>query len=1077
MFIINALTGELCHRLGGPFLPGPLAVDFSRAYTSSSSYVSPLGFGWTAPYDVRLVRKGSQLLLYHSNDELDRFDSPVEPGHMVEGNQHSLRYHDEKRWSIEHKAKKLVYELNKIGGTVFLTRVKDTYGNALDLNRDTFGRIVALTDSVGRQLSFSYQGSLVTKIQLARHGSEEVGHLLLQCEYDSEGRLLWTSNGRDPRSTYAYHMGRLVAYSNPLGGRCCARYDGDGRCVQVWEQQGQFSRSFAYDRVRMTTKVVDSFGYSTLYRFDEQGNLKEKVDALAGVTTYVRDDKGRVIAEFNPAGDPSVVYQADEGGNRVTKTSANGASTTLEFGPNGEVVAVVDATGGRWKYERDSHGKIGGLTSAMGRTWKFAYDRKGRFRRIAGPGDWELEHSWTDDGRQYTLSDRLGTLAKKQFDALGRIVAFRGQRGAAFSVQYSGTEQVVENVDGSTRQHEMDAMGNVIRFVDELGSTVRFRYDQYGRLLAMSDPMGAQVMWEYDAEGRVKSVTNANGELLENTRDPLGRIVGQTGFAGSKRQYTYDAAGRLLSRIDGNGVALTITPDGIGQPNVRSYSDGYVVETEYGIGERLARASDEAGTLEFEYDAEYRTTTERYESSEINYEYDWHSSPSDLRCNRRHLRFKYDQRGALSQLAEGEDFLLSLERDPDLLWENLVFQTGLRIRREFDARGRLVAQEVDARGGAELFSISYSYDARGNRIETRRSGREPLSFSHNARGELNRVYRGGTLIREYAYDAAGNQIQGGVGFVEVGPGNQASLAGSRKYEYDGEGRPVRELEGDHDRTFRYDARGRLIEIGSVDLDSIEFSYDFLFRRTRKQLRDREEVTIWAGDAVLEQHLADGSRLEYVMHPVHRTPLAVRINGNWHAVVCDQRGEMTDVVCLLDEKVVWSSDVLGFEWDVREGDSAFPVPIRGSGQMFDDETGYCYQRARYYDPSIGRFLMPDPIGFYGGLNVYQFCLNQPFLFTDPLGLAACPLSEDDCNDIFKSTLLVSFNRKFKAVPTPPSIAIIKSSLHPINAGIYPPAGCIAVLTKSAKKLFAVVADVVIFAFCITIPLSILFPSVF
>ena len=109
--------------------------------------------------------------------------------------------------------------------------------------------------------------------------------------------------------------------------------------------------------------------------------------------------------------------------------------------------------------------------------------------------------------------------------------------------------------------------------------------------------------------------------------------------------------------------------------------------------------------------------------------------------------------------------------------------------------------------------------------------------------------------------------------------------------------------------------------------------------------------------------------------------------------------MTDVVCLLDEKVVWSSDVLGFEWDVREGDSAFPVPIRGSGQMFDDETGYCYQRARYYDPSIGRFLMPDPIGFYGGLNVYQFCLNQPFLFTDPLGLAACPLSEDDCNDIF------------------------------------------------------------------------------
>ena len=275
----------------------------------------------------------------------------------------------------------------------------------------------------------------MNKIQLTRHGNEEIRHVLLECGYDSDGRLLWTSTEGHSRATYAYQMGKLVAYTNPLGGRCCARYDGDGRCIQVWEAIGKYSRSFAYDPVRMTTKVVDSLGYSTLYRLDEQGHLKEKVDAIAGVTTYVRDDQGSLIAKLNPDGEPSVVYHAEANGDRVTKTSANGASTTLEFGPSGKVVAVTDAAGGRWSYDRDSYGKIRGLTSALGRTWRFDYDRQGRFRRIAGPGDCELEHVWTDDGRRYVLSDRLGTIADKQYDAVGRIIGFRGQRGAAFSVE------------------------------------------------------------------------------------------------------------------------------------------------------------------------------------------------------------------------------------------------------------------------------------------------------------------------------------------------------------------------------------------------------------------------------------------------------------------------------------------------------------------------------------------------------------------------------------------------------------------------------------------------------------------
>lgn len=51
----------------------------------------------------------------------------------------------------------------------------------------------------------------------------------------------------------------------------------------------------------------------------------------------------------------------------------------------------------------------------------------------------------------------------------------------------------------------------------------------------------------------------------------------------------------------------------------------------------------------------------------------------------------------------------------------------------------------------------------------------------------------------------------------------------------------------------------------------------------------------------------------------------------------------------------------------------------------------YYRARYYDPTIGRFISEDPIGFSGGVNFYRYVGNNPILLIDPYGLS--PLSLD------------------------------------------------------------------------------------
>jgi len=51
----------------------------------------------------------------------------------------------------------------------------------------------------------------------------------------------------------------------------------------------------------------------------------------------------------------------------------------------------------------------------------------------------------------------------------------------------------------------------------------------------------------------------------------------------------------------------------------------------------------------------------------------------------------------------------------------------------------------------------------------------------------------------------------------------------------------------------------------------------------------------------------------------------------------------------------------------------------------DETGIYYYRARYYSPQIGRFISEDPIGFWGGINIYSYVDDDPANSTDPQGL--------------------------------------------------------------------------------------------
>ena len=61
-----------------------------------------------------------------------------------------------------------------------------------------------------------------------------------------------------------------------------------------------------------------------------------------------------------------------------------------------------------------------------------------------------------------------------------------------------------------------------------------------------------------------------------------------------------------------------------------------------------------------------------------------------------------------------------------------------------------------------------------------------------------------------------------------------------------------------------------------------------------------------------------------------------------------------------------------------------INLRYPGQYYDQETGFFYNGARYYDPGTGRYVTSDPVGLMGGVNTYAYGMDNPLYYADPSG---------------------------------------------------------------------------------------------
>ena len=167
-----------------------------------------------------------------------------------------------------------------------------------------------------------------------------------------------------------------------------------------------------------------------------------------------------------------------------------------------------------------------------------------------------------------------------------------------------------------------------------------------------------------------------------------------------------------------------------------------------------------------------------------------------------------------------------------------------------------------------------------------------------------------------------------------------------------------------------------------------YRYDALGRRTATVNAEGAERHVWDGDHCLADVDEEGNALRaYLWGPGVDNLLAVRVGGRNYAALTDIQGTVWGYADERGEIVArWTCDAWG---NVITEEVNVPalrsVRYRFQGREISHATGLANFRARWCDPTTGRWLSKDPIGLSGGLNLYVFCGNMPLTHVDPSGL--------------------------------------------------------------------------------------------
>ena len=373
------------------------------------------------------------------------------------------------------------------------------------------------------------------------------------------------------------------------------------------------------------------------------------------------------------------------------------------------------------------------------------------------------------------------------------------------------------------------------------------------------------------------------------------------------------------------------------------------------------------------------------------------------------LTYAYDNANHLTSITQGGASVVSYTYDAANNRTGKNLANGVTSTLTYDNVERLTSitdLTPSPTAGTLLQKFQYGYDAMSRRTYVKRNNGVGDVYGYDTANQLTSVKYNCTnpdttptnpsQTVTYTYDNAGNRTQvvdslNGTSASTPNADNQYTTVGSNTATYDVRGN-LTALGG---TTYGYDASNRLISYGDSFANSVTQAYDPLGRCVKRTINGTTSFFVYdLGWRLLCDYNSSGGRIyRYVNGPASNEIVSRTDSSNvvvyYHT---DGLGSITKLTsstgAVLEQ---YSYDAFG-KTTIQNASgatitaSAYANRFMYTGAEYVSPTGLYNNRNRFYSPSLGRFLQPDPIGHGGdGYNIYRYCGNNPVNGTDPSGL--------------------------------------------------------------------------------------------